>query len=177
MIAINNDEKLPKRIIELISKLNDEDGLKRQEARQMLIQLDGQAVPELIRVVADSRNRARWEAIKALGRIRDPRAASILTEALMDEDTGIRWAASNALIALDRDAIVPLLVALTRHFDSVQLREVAHHIFHVLKDHGRLWPIEIEVYEALEGVEPFVEVPWAAEAALEELIYGQKRHD
>jgi len=58
---------------------------------------------------------------------------------------------------------------LTKDFDSVWLRHGAHHILHVLKDRGRLYPKEIKVYEATQGVEPMVQVPWAAAAALEDL--------
>lgn len=170
-------EDLPARINELISELNDSDGLKRKKARQELVYIGKPAVPDLIQVAANHRDHARWEAIKALGKIKDPASADVLIASLMDEDTGIRWAASNALVALDRAAVEPLLLELTRNFDSVQLREVAHHILHILKDRGRLRPAEIKVYEALEGVEPSVEVPWAAEAALEDLMFERSRRE
>jgi hypothetical protein len=123
----------------------------------------------LVEVVLNDTGHARWEAIKTLEGLRDPDAAPALAEALMDEEKGTRWAASNALIGLDRAGIRPLLVALTQHYNSVQFREVAHHILHSLKDRGSLLPKETTVFEALESIEPAVKVPWAAEAALEEL--------
>jgi len=47
-------------------------------------------------------------------------------------------------------------------------------LLHVLKDRGRLLPKEINVYKALKGIEPAAKVPWAAEAALEDLDYKQR---
>jgi HEAT repeat protein len=134
-----------------------------------LISLGREAVPAFIYAVANVKGHARWEAIEALGSIGDPEAANILVDTLIDEDLGIRWAASNALIKLDRAAVEPLLIALTKHFDSVWLRRGAHHILHALKDRGHLFPAEIKVYEATQGIEPLVETIWAAKAALENL--------
>ena len=162
---------LQKQIDTLISELSDKDGLKRQKARLDLIHIGYDAAPALVEVAANGKGHARWEAIEALGRIGNPDAADVLVGALRDEDTGVRWAASNALIGLDRAAVKPLLISLTKDFDSVWLREGAHHVLHVLKDRGRLLPKEVKVFEALEGIEPFVEVPWAAEAALEDLSF------
>lgn len=162
-------------VYSLISELHDPDGIKRQQARHALIRIGWEATPALIDVVSNEQGQTRWEAIEALAHIRDPQAAPALVEALRDEETGTRWAASNALIELDRAAIKPLLVALTKYFDSVQFREVAHHVLHVLNDRGRLLPKEIKVFNALEDIEQSVEVPWAAEAALEDLQHQRSK--
>jgi len=73
------------------------------------------------------------------------------------------------LITLRRSAILPLLEALQHDFDSLWLRQGAHHILHVLKDVGKLHAAEVRVFEALEDTESTVVVPWAAEKALEAL--------
>jgi hypothetical protein len=70
---------------------------------------------------------------------------------------------------MGRDPIPALLEALMHDFDSLWLRQSAHHILHVLKDDGILFDAEEKVFEALEGVEPSASVPWAAERALEAL--------
>lgn len=165
---------LQETISSLIEELHNPDGLKRQEARLELIRLGRDVTPALIECVVQETGHARWEAIEALERLKDPGAAPALVEALMDEEKNNRWAASNALIALDRAAIKPLLLGLTENFNSTRFREVAHHILHVLKDRGSLLPKEREVFEALEGIEPAVEVPWAAQKALEDLDYNRK---
>lgn len=168
-MAEQNEDQLQEKISALVAELHNTDGLQRQQARHALIAIGQEAAPALIDLVANEKGHARWEAIEALGEIGDPYAANVLVDALLDDDTGIRWAASNALIGLDRAALEPLLVSLTKDFDSVWLRHGAHHILHVLKDRGRLYPKEIKVYEATQGVEPMVQVPWAAAAALEDL--------
>ena len=160
---------LQEKISTLINDLHSSDSIKRQRARHALTRIGWDATPALIDVVLNEEGQSRWEAIEALEQIRDPKAAKALVEALMDDETGTRWAASNALIALDRAAIKPLLIGLTKHFDSEPFREVAHHVFHVLKDRGRLLPKENKVFETLDDFQQAVEVPWAAEAALEDL--------
>jgi len=162
------------RISSLIADLHEGDGLKRQKARNSLIYLGRKAAPALIEVVEKERGPARWEAIEALVTIGDPDAADILVDTLRDEDVGIRWAAANALIKLNRAAVEPLLKALTKYFDSIWLREAAHHILHALKDRGLLYPEEIKVFEATRGIEPLVEIPWTAQAALENLKNKKK---
>jgi hypothetical protein len=164
---------LQKSISVLINEFHNPDGLKRSKARHELVEIGRDATPALIDVVVNETGQARWEAIETLQQLQDPAAAQALVEALMDDERGTRWAASNALIELDRAAIRPLLVSLIKHFDSIQFREVTHHILHVLKDRGHLLPKEIKVFEALEGIEPAAEVPWAAEAALEDLDYNR----
>lgn len=153
----------------LINELDEDDGLIRQRARLLLIDIGPQAVPALIEAVNSTHDHARWEAVKALGAIKDPSAAPILVDALEDENINLRWAAMESLIALDRSAVRPLLDGLIQHFSSVWFREGAHHILHVLRDKGRLYQIEVKVLEALEGIAPDVEVPWASKAALDNL--------
>ena len=170
-MVIEEHSDLDSQITSLIEALNDEDGLKRQRARHGLIHIGYESVPSLIDVVQNGKGHTRWEAIEALSRINAPSAVPALMEALLDEDTGIRWAASNALIAQDRVTLKPIFEMLMkkRGFGSIRFRQAVHHILHVLKDRHRLLPKELKVFEALEGPEPALEVPWAAKAALENL--------
>lgn len=73
------------------------------------------------------------------------------------------------LITLRRPAIRPLPEALQHDFDSLWLRQRAHHILHVLKDAGKLHAAEVRVFQAHEDTEPTMVVLWAAEKALEAL--------
>lgn len=159
----------------LIEKLYSDDGLIRQHARLILIEIGPDAVPALLQVMSSTDKHARWEAARALGAIKDPSAAPLLVDALEDEDINLRWAAMESLIALDRSAMRPLLVGLTKHFDSAWFCEGAHHVLHVLKDMGRLYQVEVDVLKALEGVAPSVEVPWAAKVALDALNENEQR--
>lgn len=168
---------LNSQIESLINDLHNDDGLERQRARLGLIDIGHEAVAALIDVVQQEEGQARWEAIEALSRLIAPNAVPALIDALMDDDTGIRWAASNALITQDRAALKPLFAALVKpnRFGSAQFRQGAHHILHVLRDRHRLLSKEIKVLQALEGIEPEAEVPWAAEAALENLEHVRRK--
>lgn len=154
----------------LIRKLGDVDGFIRMHAREILICIGEPAVPALIDTLSDDNTQLRWQAIKVLENIQDVRAAPALVARLKDENAGVRWVASDALIAIRRAALPALLEALMHDFDSLWLRQGAHHILHVLKDAGRLNQVEEKVFEALEDIEPTIAVPWAAEKALESLL-------
>lgn len=159
------------KIESLIKNLHNANGLVRQRARQSLTHFGNEAMTALIGVVQNESGQARWEAIETLSLMNAPSAVPVLVEALKDDDVGIRWAASNALIAQDRATLKPLFEVLEKEagFGSFRFRQVAHHILHVLNDRHRLSAKENKVLEALDGIEPVVEVPWAAKAALEDL--------
>ena len=117
----------------LINELGDPNGSKRQHAREALIAIGTPAVHDLIVALSNPNDQVRWEAAKSLYDIRDIAAAPALVELLEDENIGVRWAASEALIDLGQAAVPPILEALWKRFDSVWLREGAHHVLHVLK--------------------------------------------
>jgi HEAT repeat protein len=158
----------------LIKELSGTDRLVRMQARETLICIGEPAVTELISTLSNANSQVRWEVIKVLECIQDPTTAPILVEQLKEDNAGVRWAASDALIALRQASIPPLLEALLRDFDSIWLRQGAHHILHVMKDAGKLNNAEEKVFEALEDVEPSASVPWAAERALESLRHKKR---
>lgn len=149
----------------LIVQLASNDGLIRVQARRSLVAIGEQAVAPLVEALANRKNWVRWEAAKALCQIGDPAAAQALTKALEDRMFDVRWLAAEGLIAIGRDALVPLLRALSEHSDSLWLREGAHHVLHDLAA-GELAEVVRPVLAALEDVEPSIEVPFAAETAL-----------
>jgi HEAT repeat protein len=158
----------------LIKFLGDTDGFIRMHARKSLICIGKLAVPDLINTLAEADPQMRWQVIKVLEGIGDPTAAPALVTYLVDENAGVRWAASEAMITLQKAAIPPLLEALLHDYDSLWLRQGAHHILHKLKDNGKLNETEVKVFEALEDVEPTASVPWAAERALEAMRHNKK---
>lgn len=153
----------------LINQLSSNDGFMRIQAREALTCIGKPVILQLVKTLSDANIQLRLEIIKVLEGISDPTTIPILVEQLKYDRAGVRWAAANALIGMGRDAIPALLEALMRDFDSIWLRQSAHHILHVLKDDGKLYDAEENVYDTLEGVEPSVSVPWAAERALEAL--------
>ena len=155
----------------LMDALCDRNTLKRQRARLSLVDIGSPAVPYLTEALRDSDSEecVRWEAAKALSDIGDPAGAPALIDVLgQDELFGIRWLAAEGLIALGRNGLVPLLEALIQRSNSAWLREGAHHVLRILAGRG-LYVYVAPVLTALEDVEPAVQVPPAARAALDAL--------
>ena len=151
---------------ELVAALGSKRGLERQAARLSLVKIGEPAGPALIEALTDENKHRRWEAAKALGAICSPQAAPALVDALVDESTKVRWLAAEALIALERAALQPLLKALTVDFDSIWLRNGAHHVLHGLERSGQLRAAEVELLDALRDIEPESTVPFLAQSAL-----------
>jgi HEAT repeat protein len=149
-------------ITSLVVQLGDDDGLLRRKARESLVNLDGSAVPSLVKALSNPSRDVRWEAAKALGELGDASAAPALVQALEDERFGVRWLAAEALIALGPEAVLPpLMHALSESADSIWLRQGAHH---VLRARARIGlPEKVQpVLAALEDVEPAMECPTLA---------------
>jgi HEAT repeat protein len=158
----------PTAIRSLIADLRSKDGMLRQRSRQSLVAIGKPAVTSLIKLMRDRNDQVRWEATKALSDIGDPETAPALTAVLEDEEFDVRWLAAEGLIALGRKGLAPLLKALTERPQSVWLREGAHHVLHDLAKAG-LHKRVASLLQALEGVEPEIEVPPVAHKLLNAL--------
>ena len=134
----------------LLLLLQSNDGVERTKARQALVKIGKQASPYIMVLLTHPDKHIRWEACKALEHIRDPKTATVLVKMLMDEDMDVRWVAADALIELERDAIVPLLELIEEQFDSPMVREAAHHVLHSLKELHLLDRKTEEVLDALK---------------------------
>lgn len=150
----------------LIAMLSDDNAHTRHMVRQHLAARAEQALPALIGGLSSHNWHVRWESAKVLGEIGDPEAAPALARLLLDEDTGVRWAAMGSLVQLGRAALPPLMELLTRDSYSSRVREGAHHVLHELMNRGLLLEAEIRVFRALKSAEPAVVVPWVASEAL-----------
>jgi len=152
----------------LARELRDSDSLVRERARRALVSLGRSAVPVLVEALSDSRDYARREAARALGKIHDASSAPALVKALEDELPGVRWLAGEGLVALGRDGLQPLLKALMLRADSVRLRQGAHHVTHALRAGGDD-PLVSALTAALHAPDPITAIPVAAFNALKEL--------
>jgi HEAT repeat protein len=170
------DEITQASVDSLIATLSSPDGLTRQKARIDLVRMGEPAVDALAAVLQSAPGAAHWEAAKALGQIASPRAAPALVDALEDDQFSVRWLAAEALVALGGQGLVPLLRALAGRPTSGLLREGAHHVLHdLIAKRYLLEPLEVAVkpvLATLDGSEPAVTVPLAAERALA-LIEGR----
>ena len=170
-MKIISQTRIPdKNIQQWITDLGSSNEAERRKARSLLVTEGANAVPDLIQALSNGDWYTRTEIVKIFAQIRDPSAAPALVRVLEDEDHDIRWTAMKGLIALERAGLEPLLQGLMKDFDSAWLREGAHHILNVLKKKKYLRQPCLQVLQALEGVEPEVTVPWAAEAAWETLF-------
>jgi HEAT repeat protein len=138
----------------LLENLRSEDGVEREHAREALVKTGREAVPLLIEMLTDPADQVRWEACKALGSIRDPSAAVPLVAALGDEQSEIRWLAAEALIAIEGDAVQPLLNCLETPGDSANVLHGAHHVLGALKKRGLLDSATLAVLDKLSYLEP-----------------------
>ena len=164
------------KIPDLIAELGNNDYLKRQHARLLLVHHEPESIPALLDALENPKAQIRWEAVRALGDIRNPEIAPALTDMLMDEDTGVRWASMESLIKLGRNSLRPILEKFIKEFESLWLREGVHHILRVFNDRHELREKEIVLFEKLDeqcipGFEPSWngQEAWAAEKALEAL--------
>jgi HEAT repeat protein len=162
------DSPDPAEIEALAAALGSKHGRDRHEARLRLVAIGRPATARLIEALADRNSNVRWEAAKALGQIGDPAAIPALVKALEDDNFGVRWLAAEGLIHMKEEALVPLLRALATRPDSRWLREAAHHVLRTLGTLG-LHDRVAAVLAAMDDVEPAVEVPLAARAALDAL--------
>ena len=159
----------------LIADLASKDGVVRVKARQQLVAYKKRSVAPLIKTLSNENDWVRWEAAKALSQIGNPESIQALLEALTDKKFEVRWLSAEGLIRIGRKAIVPLLEALVKHSDSYWLREGIHHVLHDING-GKIRKVLRPVLVALEGLEPSLEVPLTAQAALDALIKKSSPH-
>ena len=158
------------RVEALISDLASKNGQTREAARTSLVSTGKSAVPFLLPLLSERKHKIRWEAVKALGEIKDPTAIDGLIRALTDEEFDVRWLAAEGLAALGTQVVKPLLQALAQLQEStaVLLRDSAHHILRTLITADSAEEIQL-VLTALEDVDFSVKVPFAAKEALKSL--------
>lgn len=172
----NNDQN---RINDLISKLGNDDGFVREDARSGLISVGKEAIPALTIALKSKSQRIRWEAAKTLGFIADPAAIPNLIEALQDEVFDIRWLAAEALIAIGKESIEPLLRAVINQSNESFLSEGAHHVITYIMPSisitDELTEILKPLKSALDTGSPRAMGAAAAEAALAKLKQLKKK--
>jgi HEAT repeat protein len=155
----------------LITQLDEDSRIMRQRAREELVDIGHPAVDPLIKTLVDSKSdeRLRWETAKALSEIADPSAAPALVKVLEEDwSFGVRWLAAEGLISMAERGLPTLLEALIERPESAWLREGAHHVLRVLAAeglHAELAP----VLNAMDDIEPVIELPLAARTALTRL--------
>jgi HEAT repeat protein len=161
---------------DLISELRSKDGARRMQAREALVTIGKPAVPFLVELLTDKSEIVRWEACKALRRIKDVSTAEALANALNDESMAVQWLAAEALIMLKTAAVLPLLELLEKKFESPFVRQGAHHVLHAFEREGLLNDETIAVVDSLRSLGPNVMAALAAQKALAAMGTLLKNH-
>jgi hypothetical protein len=103
----------------------------------------------------------RSAAVHFLAEDRSPASIEALAQMLTDEDFGVRWAASNALIYAGQAAFKPILRVLVAHGATTTVREAAGH---ALSRHAdpQVRAASQELLQAMKGAGANVAAPQVA---------------
>lgn len=160
-------------IAELVTSLGVSGAGQRIMAREKLVACGRASVGPLIEALGDASDMTRFEAAKALGKIRDSRAVDALLRALSDPRGGVRWLAAEALGKQEDEALPALLQAIVERCAQRGFCDGAHHALHELVSQRRSPKIGSEglalVLAALASLDAQVRAPVAAARALTEL--------
>ena len=150
------------RVAPLIAKLADESTAARERARWELVKIGGPAVPDLILALQDTELRVRIEAARALGSIKDARAAQPLADLLEEQSQQLWEAVFGAMVALGPVAEPALLDALGSHDWTPRWRAVnllgeirgpqATDALIALLNKDRSTGVRVEIAEALRKI-------------------------
>ncbi|MEN6457914.1 MAG: HEAT repeat domain-containing protein [Thermoguttaceae bacterium] len=153
----------------LVSALTHKNAVVRRNAREQLVAVGRPIVDAVRQLLHDKRPHVRWEAVKTLASIADPRTAGALVQVLEEEDEfDIRWVAGEGLAAMGREGLRPLLATLAARPGSATLQEGARHVCHHLS-HRRAFRLIVPLLIALRSAEPTLAMPILARRALAEL--------
>jgi HEAT repeat protein len=136
------------KIKELIEVLGDQDGQKRKNAREKLVDIGEDSLHHIKDLLNHSKHIYRWEAMKVIKDIGAPKSIPVLLDALDDEKSDIRWIAAEGLINSGSSAVIPLLKHVTENYDSVFVLNGAHHVISELEERNLL-PVDFPTKELL----------------------------
>ena len=158
------------RIQELVTQLEDSDGVTRKRARETLTTIGDDAVPHLVGLLASPEDRLRWEAAKALDKIPDPAAITGLVSLLADPASEIKVAGRDGAHTPGKSVRTTRVRALADHAEDKGLRAASHHVLHDLAErNGVLRKIVDPLLAVLGETDPAATISTRAEVALLEL--------
>lgn len=167
--SFTHDEAILENARKLVESFDDEDWRKRHEAREQVEKIGQPATALLIEALSHPEQRVRWEAAKALVKIKAPEAAQALAKVLMDESFEVEWLAAEALIALGKTALPAILQGLIDNPNSVSFKHGAHHVLHDLERKGLLNEESLQVMDELRDIEIAEAFPMTVRKALDSL--------
>lgn len=161
----------------LLANLSSGRESTRRRARESIVAFGKLAVAPLTALLTNPNEHVRWEAVKALGQIGGVEVALVLVNTLENElDSSIRWLAAEELIGLGHEGLAPLLQTLIYHSGLAWLRDGALLVIRSLRKKDPSLNGQVAaVLTALESRAPVIQVPPAAQAALDVLTIPEER--
>lgn len=159
----------PAAVPALLSLLQHADEQLGGQIFSSLVRLGPVAVPALIENCTSSSPWMRWHCIRALGKIRDPRALPVLVRALSDADHAVAWMAAKGLIPFGRVCVGPVLHLLISAPTTPWLVETASYVLSSQHDHN-LKPYLEPLLQHMHGVGYDVGTALYAHKSLSRLI-------
>lgn len=120
----------PDAVQALLTVLPDADEQMGDQIFIALLTLGHVAVPALLDLTQSPSAWMRWQSIRALSKIHDPRVLLVLVNALQDADHSVAWMAARGLVPFGQDGIEPVLHLLTTAQMTPWIVETASYVLH-----------------------------------------------
>ena len=101
---------------------------QRSSSREKLEKMGTSVLPDVHKMIHSSNKQLQWEAAKVLENLGSPESLDELISLLDDDESDIRWIATEGLINIGRKCIVPLLEKVIERGDSLNIQHGAHHV-------------------------------------------------
>ena len=160
----------PAAVPALLNALRGADEQLGSQIFSALVRLSHAAIPALIEASTSNSAWIRWQAMRALGAIRDRRALPALISALTDSDHSVAWMGAKGLVNYGKLSIEPVLNVLMTAEMTPWLAETASYVLNTQLQHNpKLKPYLEPVVQHMHGAAFRVGTPTAAHKALAEL--------
>lgn len=141
----------------------------RDAGFEALTDFGASALHEIRALAADPRRDVRWCGVEAARLLGTPEVASLLVDALADDDFAIRWVASLGLVAIGDEALVPLLQGLVRHSPTLTYHRSALRALRRMRAPAGQRELLAELITSLGHSTTTVQSPPIAEQLLQQL--------
>ena len=160
----------PSAVPALLNTLRGADEQLGSQIFSALVRLGRAAVPALLEASKSNSTWMRWQAIRALGAIRDRRALPVLVSALSDADHSVAWMGAKGLTQYGRLSLEPVLRLLVKAEMTPWLVETASYVLNSqIRYDPKLKPYLEPVLERMHALAFRIGTSHAAQQALAQL--------
>jgi HEAT repeats len=157
----------PTAVPALLGSLQGADEQLGSQIFSALVRLGRVAVPALLEASNSKSTWMRWQAIRALGAIRDRRALPVLVSALSDADHSVAWMSAKGVAQFGRLSLEPVLRLLVKADMTPWLVETVSYVLNSeIRYDPKLKPYLAQVLERMHALGFRVGTSHAAQQAL-----------